>query len=425
MARGKGGKTRRTESVAASQPCATSVNPWISFLRWFSQPWAAALVALLVTLLISGAKGDFGATSRFSYYAYLSDAFLHGQLALRVMPSSTLDLVPFDGKYFLYWPPMPAILMMPFVAIWGVGVSDHMFNSVIAAANVGLMAALLNAASRRGMVDLSADRVGFLVLFFAFGTAHFVLGLLGQVWHTGQLVGLLGGLLMYWATLRFDGIAAFALAGAGVAITMLSRSSMTLIAIWPAFELLRRSWPQGVLTVAGRSLMGLAPVLLAGVGFAIYNYQRFGSPTDMGVSYHLMGESFRESYDQYGLFSVHYAPKNFYYQWLYYPLPLRADSLQGGSLLLLSPVFVAMGWAIARRSVTSWVLLATCAVGYLPILFLMGTGYLQWGPRYLMDLFPPMMLLVAIGVRSWTDGWLWVAGGISVLHYMIGVAVRV
>jgi hypothetical protein len=424
--------SRGSRPASAEMASARELNPsqgvsyhFRALLSRMSHPFVAASFALVSYLLLAGFKGDFAAVSRFNYYPYLSDAFLNGQLHLRVMPPSTLDLVLFDGKYYLYWPPMPSLLMLPFVAIWGVGVSDHMFNAVVAACNVGLVAAVLQAASRRGVVELSPDRIGLLTVVFAFGTAHFILALLGQVWHTGQLVGLFGGLLMYWGALRFEGGTAFLVAGIGVSVTMLSRSSMTLIAIWPAFELIRRTWPNGLRPLLTSCAIGAAPVMAAAAGFALYNHQRFGSFSDMGVAYHLMGPSFRPLYEQYGFFSVHYVPANLYYQWVSYPLPLRPDSLQGASLILMTPVFAAAGFALARRAGSAWTLFVTCLIAYLPIMFLMGTGYLQWGPRYLMDLFPPLLLLVGMGVRSWSDPWLWLASAVSVLHYAIGVIVRV
>jgi hypothetical protein len=424
MARSKGGKARRVE--AAVEPQMPPVpNPWISFLRWFSRPWAAALVVLLVTLLISGAKGDFGAVSRNNYYAFLADAFLNGQLNLRVMPPTTLDLVLVDGKYYLYWPPLPSILMMPLVAVWGLGVSDHLFNAVLAAVNVGLVSCMLHAANRRGLAELPLERIGFLTLFFAFGTVHFILGLIGQVWHTGQLLAFTCSVLLYWVVLRFDGAVAFVLAGVAVGASLLTRTSMILVSLWPAYELLRRAWDRRWVRMAGIALVGLLPLLIAMGSLAAYNQARFGAPGETGLDYHLMHPHFREGYEKYGYWDPHYAPINLYYQWVSYPLPVRKDSFEGGSLLLMSPVFFAIFWAFRRPLGTPIVLAATALLGYMPVLFLMGTGYFQWGPRYLLDIHAPLLLLVAIGSQRWRDGWLWAAGAVSLLHYAIGVVVRV
>jgi len=48
----------------------------------------------------------------------------------------------------------------------------------------------------------------------------------------------------------------------------------------------------------------------------------------------------------------------------------------------------------------------------------MGTGYIQFGPRYLLDLAIPLLLLTAQGIRRWP---LWLVGVlvlISLGHYV-------
>jgi hypothetical protein len=46
-------------------------------------------------------------------------------------------------------------------------------------------------------------------------------------------------------------------------------------------------------------------------------------------------------------------------------------------------------------------LLVSCALIYIPIGLLMGTGYLTFGPRYLLDLMVPLLILTARGIRRW------------------------
>ncbi len=49
----------------------------------------------------------------------LADAFLHGHIYLTDHPSWLSELIPRDGVYYVPYPPMPAILLMPLVAIFG------------------------------------------------------------------------------------------------------------------------------------------------------------------------------------------------------------------------------------------------------------------------------------------------------------------
>src|ERR1041384_8757675 len=109
-------------------------TPYLALI--FEQPLWAGLVALLVYTLFAMLHGSIWVASQFPYYNYLADALLHGQLYLRLNPPTTHDLSPFQGHLYLYWPPVPAILLMPFVAIFGVQFSDILFTLGVAALNV-------------------------------------------------------------------------------------------------------------------------------------------------------------------------------------------------------------------------------------------------------------------------------------------------
>lgn len=131
---------------------------------------------------------------------------------------------------------------------------------------------------------------------------------------------------------------------------------------------------------------------------------------------------FKQDYQQYGAFNLHYVPTNAFYQYVAYPLPLRDDSLQGGSLFLMSPVFFAAFWGVVRgrRQWSTWLLVATIVLVAIPILLLMGTGWVQWGPRYTLDFTAPLLLLTALGLRRWPLWVIVVLTLISIAHYLRG-----
>lgn len=392
--------------------------------RFVTHPIAASLAALLVYATVTAAKGDLLASSNYNYFPYLADALLHGQLHLRLLPPSTHDLSLFGGRYYLYWPPMPAVLAIPLVWVWGVGISDFLANNIVAAANVGLVAAVIRAGRHQRLFQLSDLDVALVVIFFAFGTPHFVLATGGGVWYTGQLVCICAMGVLYLASISASGAVGFLCAGVGAAAVLMTRSHAVLVAIWPAFYLLRCHANKGPLFLLRACLIGFAPVLCAVICLGTYNYLRFGSVLDVGVTYHLMDPHFRAGFEEYGILSVHYVPHNLFYHFIAYPLPLGPDSLEGGSLFLMSPLFVAMLWAFRRPTALIWMLLATCVVTYIPIALLLGTGWQQWGPRYLLDFSLPMLLLTAIGVGRWPVLVTVALVIISIVHFSIGVALR-
>lgn len=399
------------------------INQWLQqLIGLWERPHWSALLALGVYTLIAARKGSLPRLTNYAYFNYLADAFLHGQLHLRIVPQLTRDLSIFDGQYFLYWPPLPAVVVMPFVAIFGVGFSDVIATILLGGLNVALVAILLREATRRGVVELTAFQRGLLVLFFAFGTVHLTLPPYGMVWFLGQLVGFACLAFAYIAALRWRGTSGFVFAGLGIAGALLTRNHLVLAGLWPAWFLLREHWQLSWRRLGGYTLAGLLPVVGAVSLLGLYNWLRFGNAFDNGLEYHNMADQFARDYQRYGAFNLHYLPTNLYYQFVAYPFPPRYESLLGGSLLLLSPVFFAAFWAWTSHSnrVSSTMLATTILLVAVPILLLMGTGWIQWGPRYTLDFTVPLLLLTAIGIRRWPT-WL-VAGltAVSIVHYVVG-----
>jgi hypothetical protein len=398
---------------------------WLRSLLVWERPLWSALLAIVAYTLIAANHGSLWQPSKYAYFNYLADAFLHGQLHLRVAPASAHDLSLFNGRSYLYWPPFPALVLLPFVAVWGVAVSDILVTIGLGVFNVALIALLLRRASERDVIQLSTAQRSLLVLFFALGTTHTALAPYGRVWYTGQLVGFACVTLAYLAVLSLKGMPAFFCAGLALGGALLTRNHLVFAGLWPACYLLWRHWQvvnERGWRLAGLMLAGIAPIVAAVTLLGGYNWLRFGNALDNGLAYHRMSAFFARDYQLYGAFNLHYLPTNVWYQLVAYPLPWRQGSDLGGSLLLLSPVFFAALWGLiqGRPRWSAWAMLATMLLVAVPILLLMGTGWRQFGPRYTLDFTVPLLLLTAIGLRRWP---LWLVGaltGISVLHYVIG-----
>lgn len=403
-----------------------SASWWRMLAVWEHPLWSALLAVAVYTLFAVGDAPAVWRSSQYAYFNNLADAFNHGQLYLRTLPSTTHDLSYWNGNYYLYWPPFPAVLLMPFVAIFGVQFSDLLFTVAIGGLNVALVALLLRRATDRGIVTLDAVQRGLLVLFFAFGTVHLTLAPHGRVWFTAQLIGFAAVALAYLAALSMRGTGAFVCAGVAIAAALTTRNHLVFVGVWPAIYLLVQHWHLGWRRVLVYVLDGLVPVVIAVGLLGLYNAARFGSIGDNGLAYHQMSPFFRADYDKYGAFNLHYLPTNLYYQYIFYPLPFRPESALGGSLFLLSPPFFGALWALVKRSspkVPVWstiALVLSVLLPAVPILLLMGTGWVQWGPRYTLDFGVPLLLLTAIGVQRWPRRVLLLLTLIAVAHYVVG-----
>lgn len=406
---------------------------WLSFaqrllLLWESPLWSGALALVIYTLFTALHRSPVS-NSGVAFYNYLADAFLHGRLDLRVIPPFPRDLVFFHNHYYLYWPPFPAVLLMPLVAIFGVGLSDVAFTLVLGASNVALAAWLFRLLDARGVILIRPSYRAALVLFLAFGTVHFILAISGRVWFTGQLVGFLCVLLAYVFALAFRGWKAFLLSGIAIACAAATRNNMVFTGIWPLYYLASQNWPAtgagkaAWARLAGRVLLFGGPVAAAVALLAIYNFARFGSFTDVGLSYHIMNPVFANDFHAYGAFSLHYVPINFYYQYIYYPLPINDNTTMGGSLFLMSPLFFGAFFAFRgawKEKLPALLLLGSILLVSIPILLLMGTGWRQYGPRYTLDFTVPLLLLTAAGMKKWPPAVVAFFTLISIISYTIG-----
>jgi hypothetical protein len=396
---------------------------WIQRLAllWEHPVWSA-LQALLIYGIFAGVHGTLWSVSQNGYYNYLADAFLHGQLHLRIIPPVTYDLSLYQGRYYLYWSPLPALLLLPFVALFGIQFSDTMFNLAISALNVAIVAALLRQACIHRVIKLSRVRRGLLVLCFALGTVHLTLAPFGRVWNTGQLIGFLCVALCYLIVFHFRGVSAFVLAGLALAAALLARNHLVFAGLWPACYLLYRHRSLGWRGLSFYTMLGMFPVVAAVLLLGLYNWLRFQSVSDNGLAYHYMALIFVNDYAKYGAFNLHYLPANIFYQYIAYPLPFREMSFFGGSLVLLTPLFAAAGVGIVRMRPrwSMWALLSSIFLVAIPILLLMGTGWVQFGPRYTLDFTVPLLLLTAAGLRRWPINLLALLLLISITHYLLG-----
>jgi hypothetical protein len=170
-------------------------------------------------------------------------------------------------------------------------------------------------------------------------------------------------------------------------------------------------------------IAGLLPALVMGLSFLGYNFARFGDPFELGIRYHSMAPVFVEDYQKYGAFNLHYVPVNLYYQYIHYPFPFSDETYMGSSLFLLSPVFFFAFTALIREyrnpNILLWFfsILATS----IPILLLMGTGWVQYGPRYTLDFTVPLLLLTASGAQWAPRRVLTWLIAISILQYIPGI----
>ena len=123
-------------------------------------------------------------------------AFLEGQTAIRY-PVGTFDpctgnacfndvlpIVSSDGvpRGEIPFPPLPAVLLLPFVALWGRATDSQLVFGILAAVDVGLCWWMLGKLPIRRVVRAAATA------FFAFGTVFWYSAQLATTWYQAHIL---------------------------------------------------------------------------------------------------------------------------------------------------------------------------------------------------------------------------------------------
>jgi hypothetical protein len=388
----------------------------------FESPISAGIISFFVYAIFAAQRGPITGASSSPYFNYLADAFLHGQLSLRLLPANLHDLDLFNGHYFMYWPPFPAVVLMPFVAIFGVGFSDIFLTLALGALNVILLAYTFRIVDKLNIISMDTSARGSLTIFFAFGTVHLLLSSLGIVWFTSQVIAFLCSILVFLAAIRLKGYPAFFFTGLALGCATLTRNQLIFLGIWPAYFLFQSNRSLSAKKMIAHFFVAALPIVAAVVINGLYNYFRFGNVMEYGISFQNFGSFFEPDFLKYGPFSIHYLATNLFYNFVFYPFPTSAATLMGGSLFLLSPLFFASFWAfkdgnLRKSVVVLWLSIIAVSI---PILLNIGTGWKTFGPRYTLDFTFPLLMLTAIGIRNWPKWVSFLLILISIAQYVIG-----
>lgn len=368
--------------------------------------WLRTLIIFCATLavyLLIAWWADNLTSPTTAYFDQLADAWLHGRLHL-IDPAETQDLTQHDGRWYVPFPPLATILLLPWVAIAGIaGVSTVVFSAVCGAIGVATVDRWLLAARRAGLITLPPSDIAWLTTLLALGSPLVYVAVDGGVWFVAQTTTTLMTGLAAWAALtrRSAWIAASLLA-----LAMLGRPHVVLL--WPLLiglavqrdGMMRLQWTPAVRRwIAG----SLPPLIIAVTLLALHNFVRFGDATDFGYVTQNIGGFLKTRMERWGQFHVAYIPQNLHTLLVGLPrydagLGAVVPSLHGMSLLLTTPATVLVAWSLRRRRepavAGAWVSIALVLV---PLLMYYNTGWQQFGYRFSLDFVVALVLLIAVG----------------------------
>ena len=352
----------------------------------------AGTLALIVIALFA-----HGRSSPYNNYVLLAQALLHGH-AWIAWPGNYIDALPFNGQYYIIEGPMPAVLLLPFVAIFGT------FNQTALAVVLGAVAigAAFELGERFG-VPLQTNI--WVCAFLLAGTDLLWCAMLGDVWFIAHVCAVCFTML---ALVELAGSKRAWLVALWAGCAILSRFDLVLALPVYAYLLGDRERVRSFASV-------LVPIAVVWIG---YNLARWGTWYDIGYTawYHQdqagmpTGSPFRLQYFPYELWSFFIqAPQRIA------AYPYLAPSISGVALTWTSPALVLAFFARkpVRWVVALWVAAALCAA---PNFVYYVNGFAQFGMRHALDFEPFLVALIFLAARERLPRW-----GMALMAYSMVV----
>ncbi len=380
----------------------------------------ASAVYLLTTgvFLLTAAPATLGGHTPYDHFALLAEAWLDGRLDLGGAPPAYAgmnDFARFDGRWYVPFPPFPALLLLPFVALSGSAEAlpdGLVFLLLAGVAPAVLWLALEKLRAMRRSPRSERQNLG-LSLLFAFGTVYFFTAEQGTVWYAAHVVG--AGLAALYLLFALDAERPV-LAGIALGLGFATRAPLLFAVPLFVSELWRKCVPSDFCSLDAprralelldrpRFVRGmlcfLAPIGVVFCATLWHNQARFGDPFEVGYRY--LEVVWRSRIERWGLFGYHYLGRNLAVvltslPWLGDPVTPFRISAHGLALWVTTPAYLYLPFPKLRRA-PHLALAVTAAAVALPSLFYQNSGWVQFGYRFSNDYAVFLFALLAMGGR--------------------------
>jgi hypothetical protein len=365
----------------------------------------------------------------YNYFKDLAASFKQGRLDIDRAPGQMKnDLTPHNGKYYLYWPPVPAIVYMGLIGS-GRDTQDNLIIAAFGAINTALIIALFFMFSKKYALMLKPFEILFLAVFWAFGTVHFYMSMQGSVWYVSQVMAQTFLIASVLFMLGKTSPANLLLSSLFYSAAVYTRNDVVFAAFFlAALHISNRGKEWKKHAVADALLFILPFAFFSALNFA-YNAARFdGRIFENGHRYDYIHEYFRQNISKYGITSPVYIPYNFYSEVLK-PMPFCAKfpffllQNEGFGFLWASPFFFLLFPAayyfyrgiknfragkkknespLNSADLTAMAGAAVSCAGTALVIFMMvGNGWAQFAARYTLDFQLLALLFMVFMVKVW------------------------
>lgn len=358
------------------------------------------------------------------HFVSLAESYLHGSLAvLSEKPPGENDWAQYRGKWFVVFPPFPALMIMPAVAIWHSAVWDRLYWALFAGLGPALLFVLLRRLREREHSGRSQREDLALTVLFAFGSAFYYTAVQGTVWFAAHVVAVPLTALYVLFSLNAERPVA---AGLVLGLCWATRASTPFLAPLFLVEALAvaRAAPfapnplRGPIATAfsfvrtadlrrvARLLALFALPLLAILALSSWlNYLRFDDPFEVG--YRFLRIRWAARIEKWGLVNYHYFAKNLAVfltalPWLSGEFPFVRISRHGLALWVTTPAYAWVLWPKRVNARMVGLSLAAACVAVVDLCY-QNSGWIQFAYRFSLDYSVLLIALLALGGRRF--GW--------------------
>lgn len=325
----------------------------------------------------------------YNHYLYLANSFINLRVDIPNLPSYFQDKIITGGRTLIPFPPVPAIILIPFIKIFK-NITQQQVSIIFGSINTLLVYFLLKKyTNTKNSVLLS--------IFFSLGTVAFWAAVIGTTWyfaHTIALTFLILSLISHKNEKHF-------LAGLFFAFAVLCRYPILVGGIYFLLELYKK--PKKLISFLGGAFVFI-PVQL------IYNYLRFGSIFDMGYyevykqyissSYpYTIRQLFNPAASYFGYMDIRNIPLHLFTFLIFPPIITQNLSINpspyGMGILFTSPLLLISLWPNLKIKMERDIFFGGLFIVFVDFLHYT-QGWVQFGYRFLLDFLPFFLIILAL-----------------------------
>jgi hypothetical protein len=398
---------------------------------------AAIYVVACVVFAVVAPRRNLVEHTQYNHLALLADAWIHGRQDIAGGPPAYAmqnDFAQFQGKTYITFPPFPALLMLPFVALSGGAESfrDGQFVLWLAGLAPALLFLVLEKLRRPNSEGVthsnrSERQNAALALLYAFGSVFFFTAVQGTVWFAEHVV--CSSVLALYVLFALDATQPL-LCGLLIGCAYMCRPPVLLTGVFFALEAIRvragglpvdGTWPQRLAktfervdkkALARDYALFVAPLALVFLISSYMNHLRFGT-WNPNVGHEYLTVVWAARMKKWGLFNLHFLAKNLGVSLTMLPwlapggsppgtIPFQVNE-HGLALWFTTPIYFWLLWP--RKNGWLYAIVAiTAALPAIMDLLYQNSGWRQFGYRFSNDYAILLFVLLAIGDRAM--GWL-------------------